>query len=401
VFLKGFLGFGMQPSAHRFLAILIALCGWGVLGPGFLNAQTASERQRLQKIRMEIERYRLLLSQQENKERNALEELEQIDREISLVTRYLTELRRQERVLRQRLSQNTDRLQQLQDDLARLKQIYARRLVHFYKYRNLDRLRLLLGARSLNEVLVLFKYSQMIARADRQRLERLRQMRAELSRVGEAYRTDLAELQSVIKEKSREESVLRQRKKRRQEVLREVKKNKKLLAAKIREYERAAREIERLIRQREASRLASPALLERPSEFPRLRGRLPWPARGKIVQRFGKVKHPRLNTYYINEGIDIQAPEGSAVIAPCSGVVTAITWQRGRGNIIIINHFGGYYTVYTHLSEILVGLGQEVKAGDIIGRVGDSGSIFGPVLHFEIWKEKEPVNPEHWLKKIS
>ena len=79
--------------------------------------------------------------------------------------------------------------------------------------------------------------------------------------------------------------------------------------------------------------------------------------------------------------------------------VTAITWQRGRGNIVIARHYGGYYSVYTHLQEILVDEGDEIGMGEELGTVGESGSLKGPLLHFEIWKGTEKVNPELWLAK--
>ena len=69
------------------------------------------------------------------------------------------------------------------------------------------------------------------------------------------------------------------------------------------------------------------------------------------------------------------------------------------GNILLIYHYGGFRTIYGHLSEIIVTKGEEINEGQLIGRVGDSGSITGPVLHFEIWQNKAPVNPENWLSK--
>ena len=77
--------------------------------------------------------------------------------------------------------------------------------------------------------------------------------------------------------------------------------------------------------------------------------------------------------------------------------MTAITWQRGRGNIVIVNHFGGYYSVYTHLSKIFIDIDEPVITGQVIGEVGDSGSLKGPILHFEIWQNNKVVNPEIWL----
>jgi murein DD-endopeptidase MepM/ murein hydrolase activator NlpD len=122
-----------------------------------------------------------------------------------------------------------------------------------------------------------------------------------------------------------------------------------------------------------------------------------WPTQGYVIAHFGRQKHPKWKTITENIGIDIKADFGEEVRAVASGVVTAITWQRGRGNIIIINHMGGYFTVYTHLSQILVQIDEKVQLGQVIGNVGDTGSLQGPILHFEIWKSNRVLDPEDWL----
>ena len=88
---------------------------------------------------------------------------------------------------------------------------------------------------------------------------------------------------------------------------------------------------------------------------------------------------------------------GTPVISVDGGQVQTITWQRGRGNIIIISHDHGYYTVYTHLADIRVNPMEYVETGQVIGTVGDSGSLVGPVLHFQIWKNTQNLDPEKWL----
>ena len=135
--------------------------------------------------------------------------------------------------------------------------------------------------------------------------------------------------------------------------------------------------------------------------FSELRGGMIWPTEGQIVTRFGRVKHPELKTVTENIGVEIKAPEGSPVQVVAGGKITKITWQRGRGNIVIVSHYGGYYTVYTHLGEILVDLLETVESGQVIGSVGESGSLKGSILHFEVWKGTTKLNPENWLAKST
>jgi murein DD-endopeptidase MepM/ murein hydrolase activator NlpD len=126
------------------------------------------------------------------------------------------------------------------------------------------------------------------------------------------------------------------------------------------------------------------------------RGRLRWPVdEGRVVAQFGNQRHPTLKTVTQNTGIDIAVKAGSAVTAVADGEVATIWWLPSYGNLLIVNHYGGFRTVYTHLAEINVAEGEKLKEGDVIGTSGEA--LDGPRLHFEIWKDREKQNPEQWL----
>ena len=134
--------------------------------------------------------------------------------------------------------------------------------------------------------------------------------------------------------------------------------------------------------------------------FGEQRRKLNWPTRGKILHPFGQYKNPKLKTTLVNNGIDIKAPKGTNIHCVFSGVVSLITYMGGFGNTVIVDHNNGYYTVYAHLDEIAVKKFQILQAGSVIGTVGDSGSLEGAKLHFEIYANNEPQNPTRWLKKL-
>ena len=100
-----------------------------------------------------------------------------------------------------------------------------------------------------------------------------------------------------------------------------------------------------------------------------------------------------------NPGIDIKGQPGSPIRSVLGGVVTTITYIRGYGTTIIIDHGGGFYTVYSHVTNIQTTVDGQVRNGDIIAYMGDSGSINGSKLHFEIWGKGQKLNPEQWLIK--
>ena len=132
--------------------------------------------------------------------------------------------------------------------------------------------------------------------------------------------------------------------------------------------------------------------------FGALRGRLAWPADGRVIAEYGPQVNPRFGTRTFRNGIDIEASEGSNIVAVFPGHVVYTGWFRGYGNLIIVDHGGEYYTVYAHAADIRVSEGDEVKQGQIIGTVGDTGSLQGPRLYFEVRHEGKPQDPTRWLR---
>jgi septal ring factor EnvC (AmiA/AmiB activator) len=133
--------------------------------------------------------------------------------------------------------------------------------------------------------------------------------------------------------------------------------------------------------------------------FGALRGRLPWPTDGKIVTGFGAQVHPRFGTRTFRNGVDIEAAVGREVAAVHGGHVIYTGWFKGYGNLIIVDHGNEYYTLYAHIAEIEAKEGDDVRQGQRIGTVGDTGSLAGPRLYFEVRYQGKPQDPEQWLRQ--
>ena len=173
------------------------------------------------------------------------------------------------------------------------------------------------------------------------------------------------------------------------------------------ELTEAARRLEAFIRdlqakQRRLAKIPPPAKpgIETPAVgFGTLRGRLPWPTEGRVVSAFGAQVHPRFGTRTFRNGVDIEPGEGRDVSAVFAGHVVYTGWFKGYGNLIILDHDNEYYTLYAHVADILVKEGDDVKQGQRIATVGDTGSLEGTRLYFEVRFEGKPQNPEQWLRK--
>lgn len=134
--------------------------------------------------------------------------------------------------------------------------------------------------------------------------------------------------------------------------------------------------------------------------FERFRGLLDWPSAGEVSARFGRITNPRFGTSLEHSGLDIDAPFGAPVRAVQDGIVVFSQWFRGYGLTAIVDHGGGWLSVYAHASALLVEKGDQVRRGQKIAAVGDSGSLRGAYLYFEIRKDGRPVDPLGWLRPL-
>lgn len=133
--------------------------------------------------------------------------------------------------------------------------------------------------------------------------------------------------------------------------------------------------------------------------FGNLRGRLPWPTEGRVIAGFGAQVHPRFGTRTFRNGVDIEASGGREVAAVYGGHVIYTGWFKGYGNLIILDHDNEYYTLYAHMDDIGVKEGDDVQQGQRLGTVGDTGSLDGPRLYFEVRHQGKPQDPEQWLRE--
>ncbi|NIA30155.1 MAG: peptidoglycan DD-metalloendopeptidase family protein [Actinobacteria bacterium] len=392
--------------------ILLLFCGLFLASLSFGEENEAENnvktRKELEKIRQDIQKYENQLSQNKAKETSISNLVNDLDREIDLTTNYLHSLRRGIRKSEQQVKNDQKNIAKTSAELEKLKALVKKRLIAFYKHGRLNDIELLLSRKNFSQVKVWLKYEKLVTENDRRTIRSLIEKNNHLARQQDLLKLEISKKAQDLEERKKEEQRLKRSRKRRQQLLVSVRKDKNLLEQRLEEMREAQRQILSFITRNEELRLTKdirqPEGIKKDSlaeqhriKFASLKGKLIWPAKGKIVSHFGRHKHPILKTITENLGIEIKAPLGAPVVAVDAGQVATITWQRGQGNIIIISHDDGYYTVYTHLAEIRVSLQEFVDQGQVIGTVGDSGSLSGPVLHFQIWKNTRNLNPEDWL----
>ena len=362
----------------------------------------------LGRLRKEIANYERKIKNTSDREKSEIERLNEIDEEISLVRNLIYRLRREEKIKEKSITQAEVTIEKKESEHTSLVNRYAKRVTHTYKKGRLSDLEKLLDAKSWRQAVYRAKYIKIISEHDRSLADEIRRNLIEIEAKQTVLERELTDIRKIDKEKLSRKKWLEQRRRVRNKELGNLKRDRQKMSVALNQRKKAAQQMESIISRLDRERVARIAELERRRKemellgsvpFKELKGKLPWPIEGKVISRFGTYQNPNLKTVTENTGIDIHGSEGTEVKSIYDGIVTTVTYIRGYGNTVILDHGDGFYSVYTHVMDVEVEENSYVNAGDIIAHVGDSGSLEGTKLHFEIWGNKDKLNPELWLKK--
>ena len=359
-------------------------------------------------LRKEIADYERKIKNTSDREKSEIERLNEIDEEISLVRNLIYRLRREEKIKEKSITQAEVTIEKKESEHTSLINRYAKRVTHTYKKGRLSDLEKLLDAKSWRQAVYRAKYIKIISEHDRSLADDIRRNLVEIDAKRTVLERELTDIRKIDKEKLSRKKWLEQRRRVRNKELGNLKRDRQKMSVALNQRKKAAQQMESIISRLERERVARIAELERKRKemellgsvpFKELKGKLPWPIEGKVISRFGTYQNPNLKTVTENTGIDIHGSEGTEVKSIYDGIVTTVTYIRGYGNTVILDHGDGFYSVYTHVTDVEVEENSYVNARDIIAHVGDSGSLEGTKLHFEIWGNKDKLNPELWLQK--
>ncbi|RKY76320.1 hypothetical protein DRQ07_10525 [candidate division KSB1 bacterium] len=358
----------------------------------------SAQNKTLKQIEAQIKRLERELKSKESSEKSLLTKIENLNREIGLRKSLINKLKSELKSNRKQIADTEKKLSKTTEEYTRLKKIVRNRIISMYKRGRWSDWEIFLSFSSFNKALVWLKYQQRIAENDNRNLRLIREKSEIISRQTKKLNRDLARKKELLNKQEAEARKLEQKQQERKKLLAQTRKDKKLLIKRLAQKKASYKDILKRIKSEEAKRKTTSVTIAS-TGFGRKKGRLPWPVYGKVVSKYGRNLQPVLKTYIENIGIDIKGRPGSTVKAVNRGVVKWVTWQRGMENIVLLYHGEGFYTVYGHLETVLVSNGETVNAGDIIGTIGDSGNLEGPMLHFEVWKGEKHYNPELWLIK--
>ena len=404
----------------RSLRILAALAVL-LLSGALLQAQdTSKQESRRAALRKEIAQLEQQLKENASKSNNAMTELKLVRKQVATRRELVAESEREIRALSDTIAVRQQAAKRLRERLEAMEAHYRRLVRNAYKNRDARVwYTYLLSSKNLGQASRRYAYLRDLSATMNTQARRLQEMRSTLE-------DDLARLtmlreeaESVRKAREQDLQSLRQEELRSDRLVANLQKDKnryqKELNTKRKQVEALNREIERIIAQaveearkkeaaakqqgnRQSSTKSTQQDIKLSGEFAANKGKLPWPADGPIVERFGKHNHPVYTTLVMpaNNGVNIGLSADAEVQAVFDGEVKRIIVMPGYGRCILVQH-GAYFTFYCKLGHVDVKNGDKVKTGQTLGRID---TIDGQTeLHFEVWKEKEPENPELWLRK--
>lgn len=283
-------------------------------------------------------------------------------------------------------------------EMELIKKQYAERSINLYKKKNQEFRGLIFNSNSLNQMVYRIKYYNIISDLNQKTVDKLAQSQFYNNKKKQEIAALLKdtdknkvlknnELQSLDRTKRYQEKLLSDLKKEEASIKKEIDKQ----INQINALEILRKTIIESKKKYDEEQLAKLKTIK--TDIKKYKGKLIWPVDGKIVKGFGPQWNPKLNTTLDNPGIDIAANSTTPVKSVFDGLVTTITFISGYGTTVIIDHDDGYFTVFTHLENLLINENMIVKEGQEIGFVSNNN-----IIHFEIWGNNQKLNPTQWIK---
>lgn len=373
---------------------------------------------------------------------NPKDELSGVKREIKAKKQLITKTRKVEAVISTELLEIIHNLEQKESDLARLdhelrgvefslertgreisrvadeanrkRQEINRRLSSLYKAGELGALRMFFSAESFPHMAENIRYMRSILDNDKRifleynrTVEELRKLKTDLER-------DVAKKERIKDGIALKKKEIEEEKGKKSSYLVKVRQDRKSYEVSLKELQANASRLQTMIerlealsRRRLSSRHEKPGSKPKPlAELPPVpdrgfssqKGRMSLPVRGEILESFGKHKHPEFDSYTFSKGLSISANAGTDIKVVYEGTVIFADYFKGFGNMVIVDHGGGYFTLYAHASRITKKVGAEVARHETVATVGDVDSSKGSILYFEIRYQGKPVDPAAWVR---
>lgn len=364
--------------------------------------RVAAKSKDIKQEKKELDRLRRKLEEQKRYEKAARKKEKSVLSNMDSLDRRLNKLQKELHTVNRKLDNRTRSLRELEDDIGSLrreldskKDRVRSRIRMLYQENRMNTLRILFASKDYYDFMKRYSYLAWISQTESELISGYRETLARLGDKEEKLKSAHVELVDHRREVAAKAGQIRDAKREKQGLLASVRKDRALHKRAIEELTDSANRMTALIQELEKKRKSATVGLG----FPKLKGKMPWPASGKVVGFFGRQKHPKFDTLINRKGIEIESGLGQPIRAVFPGKVVYADWFRGFGLLVILDHGDDYYSLYAHAAKLSISIGDEVKSRQVIGEIGDTGLTGEPNLYFEIRHGDKPVNPLGWLKR--
>jgi murein hydrolase activator len=403
----------------RWLGTWLTICSVSLVPLAFANK--AKPQEELQELRGRIETLQKQLSEKEGSRSEAADALRESEKAISEVNRRLHDLSADQRVAESQADAVKGQIKALEERVVGERLRIAKILRHRYMEGGRDALKIILSGQNPARAARQLHYYTYISRA---RIDLIQQVNSHLVRLGELELESKKKADEVHLLKEQESGVKKQL------VIEQVKRKQLLsqlsvqIAGQRKEIDRLKQNEQRLTqlikeinlmlakKRAEDEYKAKKKSSKKPSKkefnnevpddsiagksFASLRGKLKLPVRGELTNRFGSPREAGGPSW---KGLLINAEAGQAVRAIADGRVVFADWLRGFGNMVILDHGGGYMSLYGHNDSLLKSVGEVIKGGESIAVVGNTGGNFDSGVYFELRYQSKPLDPLSWVAR--
>jgi len=318
-----------------------------------------------------------------------MKQLQELDNQVEQAQEELNQIDVQVEELNLQISENEEKLADVQKEYDNIQTTLNTRLIRMYETPKLEFLQVLLESKSVADFLGAYYAMKELAEYDKELLDTVRKQKQEIETTKQLLSEKKTQIIQNKQSQQKKTQILANSKVMREYYISKLSLEEQELQAQIDEYNLQVATIEA-----EIKLLALNSISE---DY--IGGAMIWPIPDytQITSEYGMRVHPITGTFKLHTGMDVSAPIGASFVAAANGIVSKATYNTAYGNMVIIDHGGGVQTLYAHGSEIIAQIGQTVKAGDEILKVGSTGYSTGPHAHFEIRINGQTVNPVNYL----
>ena len=369
------------------IVLIYIICSFTIIS--YAEDEITDLQKEHQTLQNQIQDASTNLEDLQNELSDNLIQVQKLDEKISSSQTELDELKKEITDLQTKIDEVEKNLETAEKNYEKRKEILKKRIISTYEAGETQYLDVILGSKSLSDFLSRYYLISEVASYDKQLLDEVESQKKEIEQSKENLQKDKELLTTMKQNQTKTSKILQNTKTLRENYISQLSEREKEIQTQIDEYTARFAEVN--------AEILELALNGEQTTY--IGGIMAWPVPGytRITSNYGMRTHPITGVYKLHTGVDIGAPMGANFIAVTDGIVVKAEYNSAYGKMVVIDHGGGISTLYAHGSEILVEVGQTVKRGESVLKVGSTGYSTGPHAHFEVRINGVVTNPIEYI----